>query len=106
VAIDLPSHATAVDSGNGLMRFVFEPDFSQAGIHNVTFIASDGRLADSEVVTITVIDAENHAPVLVPIGAKSVLEGQTLAFDVLAFRSRRCVSRACGHRFATTRNGY
>jgi PKD repeat protein len=83
-ASNLPMHAAVADSGNGHMRFVFEPDFSQAGIHNVTFIASDGRLADSEVVTITVTDAGNHAPVLVPIGAKSVLEGQTLAFDVLA----------------------
>ncbi|TFH65990.1 MAG: tandem-95 repeat protein [Candidatus Zixiibacteriota bacterium] len=84
VAVDLPTHASAVDSGNGHMRFVFEPDFSQAGIHNVTFIASDGQLADSEIVTITVTDAGNHAPVLAPIGPKSAIEGQLLAFSVTA----------------------
>jgi PKD repeat protein len=83
-AIDLPLHATAVDSGNGHLRFVFEPDFSQAGIYNVTFIASDGQLADTEVVTITVIDTRNHSPVLAPIGPKSVLEGQSLAFNISA----------------------
>ncbi|MCI0596191.1 MAG: Ig-like domain-containing protein, partial [candidate division Zixibacteria bacterium] len=79
-AVNLPSGATFVDSLNGRGRFSWTPGFTQAGTYNVTFIASDGSLADSEVVTITVFDAGNQAPVLAPIGAKSVDEGQNLTF--------------------------
>ena len=42
-------------------RFNFSPNFTQAGVINVTFIASDGVLADSEVVAITVNNV-NRAP--------------------------------------------
>jgi hypothetical protein len=53
-ARNVPTNASAVDSGNGTMLFVFEPDFTQSGIYDVTFIAFDGRLTDSLTVTITV----------------------------------------------------
>jgi hypothetical protein len=53
-ATNLPTNASAVDSGNGTLLFVFEPDFTQSGIYDVTFIAFDGRLTDSQTVTITV----------------------------------------------------
>jgi hypothetical protein len=53
-ARNVPTNASAVDSGNGTMLFIFEPDFTQSGIYDVTFIAFDGRLADSQVVMITV----------------------------------------------------
>ncbi|MBI5867788.1 MAG: tandem-95 repeat protein [candidate division Zixibacteria bacterium] len=78
-AVGVPLNATFVDSLNGAGSFVFNPDFSQSGVYNVTFIASDGTLADSELVTITVTNT-NRPPVLDPIGAKSVLEGGTLVF--------------------------
>ncbi len=55
VAVGLPENASFADSGNGSGGFAFEPDSLQAGIHSVTFIASDDALADSETVAITVI---------------------------------------------------
>jgi hypothetical protein len=53
-ATNLPTNSFAVDSGNGTLLFVFEPDLTQSGTYYVTFIASDGRLTDSLVATITV----------------------------------------------------
>ena len=58
---DLPANATFVDSGDGSGSFTFDPDYDQAGVYYVTFIASDGCLADSEVVEITVNNV-NRAP--------------------------------------------
>ena len=52
--LNIPLNATFVDNGNGTGTFNFDPDFTQSGVYNVTFIASDGTLADSEVVAITV----------------------------------------------------
>ncbi len=43
-----------VDSVEGNAVFTFTPDYSQEGVYNVTFIASDGALADTTVTTITV----------------------------------------------------
>ncbi|MCI0530900.1 MAG: Ig-like domain-containing protein, partial [candidate division Zixibacteria bacterium] len=83
-AINLPANASFSDSGNGLGRFIFNPDTSQAGIYNVTFIASDIFLADSEVVQITVSPSANHAPVLDPISPKIVTEGNLLEFRIHA----------------------
>jgi hypothetical protein len=51
---NVPTNASAVDSGNGRMLFVFEPDLTQAGTYYITFISSDGKLTDSLIVTITV----------------------------------------------------
>jgi len=79
-----PTNAVFVDSGNGAGGFVFNPDNTQAGTYFVTFIASDGALADSETVTITVTETANQPPVLAPIGPKSVDEGQSLSFKVTA----------------------
>ncbi len=83
-AINLPLHASFGDHGNGTGIFVFVPDMLQSGIYNVTFIASDGILADSEVVPITVINTSNMPPVLDSIGPKSVYEGGQLAFRIHA----------------------
>ncbi len=83
-AVGLPINASFNDNGNGTGAFSFTPDFLQAGVYNVTFIASDGVLADSEVVTITVFDAGNQAPVLAAIGPRSVTEGANLNFNISA----------------------
>lgn len=53
-AVNLPAGAAFMDSLNGAGGFSWTPTFGQAGLYNATFIASDGFLADSEVVTITV----------------------------------------------------
>jgi hypothetical protein len=83
-AIDLPTHAFFLDSGNGRGSFTFAPDTTQAGIYYVTFIARDTTLADSEIVTITVTQWGNRPPVLDSIGPKTVLEGDSLKFVVRA----------------------
>jgi len=61
-ALNVPLNATFIDSGNGAGSFIFTPDFTQADTYYVTFIASDGGLADSEIVEITVDDV-NRAPI-------------------------------------------
>ncbi|MEW5701763.1 MAG: Ig-like domain-containing protein [Candidatus Zixiibacteriota bacterium] len=56
-ALNVPLNASFSDNGDGSGSFVFDPDLSQAGDYHVTFIASDGLLADTDVVTITVAEA-------------------------------------------------
>jgi uncharacterized protein (TIGR02145 family) len=82
-AVGLPTNAVYVDNLNGTGTFSFSPNFTQAGVYNVIFIASDGSLADSEVVAITVNNV-NRAPVLATIGPRSVNEGATLNFSTSA----------------------
>ncbi|HEU4436587.1 MAG TPA: Ig-like domain-containing protein, partial [candidate division Zixibacteria bacterium] len=82
-ALNIPSGATFVDSANGAGSFSWTPTFFQSGTYNVTFITSDGVLADSEVVAITVGNA-NRAPVLAAIGSKSTNENQFLQFRISA----------------------
>jgi uncharacterized protein (UPF0179 family) len=84
VAQNVPANATFTDNGNGTGSFHFAPSFVQAGVYNVRFIASDGTLADSEVVAITVNEAGNQAPVLAAIGPRGVIEGQNLNFNISA----------------------
>jgi hypothetical protein len=50
----LPLTATFIDSGNGVGVFQWTPAVSDTGIHNVTFVASDGALDDTILVAITV----------------------------------------------------
>ncbi len=83
-AAPLPNHATFADSLNGHGLFTFTPDFTQSGIYTILFRASDGALVDSEYVQITVNDWGNHAPVLAPIGPRSVNEGQLLSIHFSA----------------------
>jgi len=57
---------------------------SQAGSYtNIHFEVSDGSLSDSEDITITV-NVANRAPVLDPIGNKSVTVGSLLQFTISA----------------------
>ncbi|MCH7879801.1 MAG: putative Ig domain-containing protein, partial [candidate division Zixibacteria bacterium] len=83
-AAPLPAGASFTDNGNGTGTFNWTPDFTQAGIFNVAFVATDGLAPDSELVVITVISAGNQIPALAAIGAKSVTEGANLAFPVSA----------------------
>ena len=72
-ATGVPTNATFVDNADGTGTFNFNPDFTQAGVYNVTIITSDGALADSEVVVITVTEV-SLPPVLAAIGPQSVDE--------------------------------
>lgn len=82
-AVNLPTNSSFADNGDGTGHFSFNPDFSQAGVYNVSFIASDGALADTMIVIITVANL-NHSPVLNPIGTKSIEIGVSLHFNISA----------------------
>lgn len=58
-AFDLPANAGLLDNGDGSGVLSFAPDFGQAGEYSVTIIASDGLLADSELVTIVVTEHDS-----------------------------------------------
>ena len=70
----------ALFAGN---TFNWTPTYEQAGTYQVTLTASDGLSTDSEIVTITVNNA-NATPVLAPIGDKSVYENKELTFTISA----------------------
>jgi hypothetical protein len=63
--------------------FSWTPSYEQAGTYQITFIASDNQVQDSETITITVGNS-NQAPVLEAIGDKSVAENSSLSFSVNA----------------------
>ena len=63
--------------------FSWTPVDGRAGTYVVTFEVTDGYLSDPEAVTITV-NEDNHAPVMDPIGARSVDEEDALVFTVSA----------------------
>ncbi len=82
-AENLPGNATFVDNGDGSGTFDWTPGFVDAGSFDVLFIAEDDTLAaDSELVTITVGDA-NRTPTAeagpdqfeIPLGQLVTLDG-------------------------------
>lgn len=77
-ATGLPSGATFTGQ-----LFKWTPSYTQAGIYNVTFIASDGKAQDSATITISVANV-NRAPALAAIGDRSVDEENTLALTLSA----------------------
>ncbi|HUU46622.1 MAG TPA: S8 family serine peptidase, partial [Acidobacteriota bacterium] len=79
----VPVNASFTDQGDGSGTFDFDPDYTQAGLFELTFAASDGTLADTQAVSVTVTNV-NRAPVLDPISAQLVDEGQNLSFGVAA----------------------
>ncbi len=84
----LPANASFVDNNDGTGSFSFTPGFTQAGVYNITFYATDGSVPsaiDSEIVSITVDEAGNQTPVLATISPQGpVVEGSTLNFGVSA----------------------
>lgn len=79
----LPANGTFVDHGNGSGSLTFTPSFEQAGTYNVTFFASDGELADTMSVQITVTNV-NRPPVFAAMADDTVAEGETLELDISA----------------------
>lgn len=73
----LPGTATFLDNNDGTGTFDWTPGITNAGIHLVTFYASDGVEIDSEIVTITISDV-NMQPVLTAIGVQSIDENLNL----------------------------
>jgi len=78
--------STLQNNGNGSWTFSWTPDFSAADTYPVRFTVTDDGdpiASDFEDIIITVNDV-NRAPVLNPIGAKTVQEGVLLTFTVSA----------------------
>ncbi|MCK4573148.1 MAG: hypothetical protein KAU36_02200, partial [candidate division Zixibacteria bacterium] len=82
--VSLPENFTLEDGGDGVAYYTFTPGYTQAGMYDIYVVASDGVMADTIVMTISVLDAGNQPPVLDPIPAYSVRELQNLTFGVSA----------------------
>jgi hypothetical protein len=67
--------------------FIWMPTFKQAGAYTILFRVRETdrteQRTDSQTVTVTVRNV-NHAPVLAPVGAKTVVERATLVFTLSA----------------------
>ncbi|MDP2208891.1 MAG: hypothetical protein Q8K98_08965 [Bacteroidota bacterium] len=63
----LPSGAVFIDSANGHGSFNWIPLSSQLGTYSITFVSSDGLLADSELVTISVLDPAAYTTIDIPL---------------------------------------
>jgi uncharacterized repeat protein (TIGR02543 family) len=61
---NLPLGADFTDNGNGTALFSWQTTSADRGVHIVTFIASDGVLTASQVVTIAVVDYQIFLPFL------------------------------------------
>lgn len=83
--MNVPLNATFIDSGNGAGSFTFTPDYTQADIYYVTFIASDtAGLADSEQVTIEVVNLNRRPSIQPPFAETTISERDPLEFRVSA----------------------
>ncbi len=63
---------------------VFSWTPSALGDYTFDVVVSDGSLSDSETITVSVVATPNTAPVLDPIGGKTVDEGNLLTFTATA----------------------
>jgi uncharacterized repeat protein (TIGR01451 family) len=80
----IPANAGFTDNGDGTGTFAFNPDYTQAGLYGVLFIASDGALADSEAVAITV-EAAPLAYIIVNPDSAVVSADSTVAFSASGY---------------------
>ena len=72
-----------VDSSDGVGGLTFDPDYTQAGVHQVRFIATSNTLADTQLVYIDVINVD-LPPAIDPITPPTVAEGDHLDLRVTA----------------------
>jgi hypothetical protein len=79
---NLPSEPNFFLNG-GDWTFSWTPTYDDAGIYNVTFIATNGEIEDLETIVITVNNV-NRAPILATIGSRTVSENEALNFTVSA----------------------
>ena len=78
----LPAGATFADHHNGTGTFSWTPDLGSAGSYAATFVADDGfGGTDQETVAIDVV-AGNNAPVVMPIGDRTVERGTQLVVSL------------------------
>ena len=77
----LPPFVTFLDNGDGTAILSLAPSFNDAGTYSITVTVSDGDLATSETLTLT-INNVNRSPVLDPIGDQAVDEGSPLQLTI------------------------
>lgn len=53
-ALNLPANSGFSDNGDGTATFNISPEYFQIGLHDITFVASDGINSDSQLVVVTV----------------------------------------------------
>lgn len=81
-----PAGSTFTDNANGTGTFSWMPGDADVGSHTMTFTAADAgnpMLSVTETITVAV-GLVNNMPTLVQIGDRTVLQGQTLSFSLLA----------------------
>lgn len=79
----LPAGASFTNTGAGAGTLSFTPDFAQAGVHPVTFVATDGRATTLLDRVLTVVDVP-LPPAIQLSGALAVAEGERLLLTVRA----------------------
>ncbi len=80
----LPGFCTFTDNRDNTSTLRCSPGYSDSGVYsNIVFTASDGSLADSETITLTVNNV-NRAPNLNPISDQIVDEGSSLNLTITA----------------------
>lgn len=80
---NLPDGAVFTDGGNDSASFSWTPEYNQSGTYDLSFVASDGTLSDSENIIITVTNS-NRSPEIAAIDNKNITEGDTVLFTVTA----------------------
>jgi len=80
----LPGMAVFVDSTNGVGTFSWAPEYTEAGVYNVMFYASDGVDTDSSEVEITVNEMGNQPPEIDSIPPQDAEEGDSIAMTITA----------------------
>ncbi|MCH7877753.1 MAG: hypothetical protein IH914_00360 [candidate division Zixibacteria bacterium] len=101
-----PLNSSLTVDNEDVYFFQFDPDTTQAGIYNVTFIVSDGFLADSEIVTITVTDTvltgDTGAPDTVSVESAFVNAGDHFPLAVRLFNDEPLSMASLGFSFVTS----
>ncbi|MBM3329223.1 MAG: tandem-95 repeat protein, partial [Calditrichaeota bacterium] len=80
----VPEGAAFIDRGQGRGRFLWQTDFTSAGVYQLRFTAADWQLSDVLQVQLTIRNV-NQPPTMVFIGNKQVNIPDTLTFLITAF---------------------
>jgi hypothetical protein len=82
-AENVPDNMTFTDNGDNTGTITFNPDYVQAGVYDITIIASDGEFEDTLIVTITVDDSGPMPPSFIALDTQFVDEVSVLNFTVM-----------------------
>lgn len=83
-ADNLPSFVSLTDKGDGSASLSLVPAAEDQGQYSFTLRVSDGELEDSELVSLTVLEADNVAPELAAIADREVKARESLQIALSA----------------------